>query len=262
MATPLACAEASGLNLNPAVVAAETRVSLGVTVAGTQYSESFDGTSDQESGVLPGFSVGVSRLGSLLGVSGIYTGVVYNFSGGALAYHGYIQGGPGQNLLPFDGTDHARFNTMEVRLGRAVPLTASVDLIPYVTAGYQNWYRNIGGAGGYGEFYRAALAGVGAKLDFAVSDRLVLSIGAEGLAVIGGRASAPALSFAGDFGTSGEEAVHLGADWQLGNALHLFAGLGVRHFNYSGSGLSDGYYEPPSNTLVVRSEVGVAFGFR
>lgn len=248
--------------LNTTVVAAETRVSLGFAVSGNQYRERFSGTSDQESGVLPGFGVAASRLGPLFGVQGIYTGVVYDFSGGTLAYQGFTQGSPAQNLTPFDGNDHARFNTVEVRLGRAVPLSATIDLIPFVAAGYQNWYRNLGGAGGYGEFYRAGLAGIGAKLDFAVNPRLVLSARAEGLAVVGGRASAPALGFAGSFGTSGEEAVHLGADWSLGNALHLFAGLGVRHFNYAGSGLDNGYYEPPSNTLMVRSEVGVTFGFR
>lgn len=248
--------------LNPAVVAAETRVSLGFAVQGIRYGENFAGTSDQESGVLPGLTAGISRLGPLLGVSGIYTGVVYDFAGGPLTYDGYIQGGPGAGLAPYTATDHARFNSLEVRLGRGVALSPRVDIIPFVAAGYQNWYRDIGGAGGYGEFYRAAVAGLGARVDVAVTDRLVVSATAEGLAVIGGRASAPALGFAGDFGTSGEEAVHLGADWRLGNALHLFAGLGVRHFDYTGSGLDNGIYEPPSSTLIVRSEVGVTFGFR
>lgn len=255
-----AFAQSPNLGISPAVAAMETRVSLGVSVVGTQYGEMFGGLSDQEGGVLPGFRAGASRLGDLLGVPGIYTGVVYDFAGGGLTYHGYLQGGPAQILTPFTGTDRARFNTLEVRLGQAVPLTASVDLIPFAAVGYQNWYRDV--AGGYGEFYRAALAGIGVKLDIAVSDRLVVSARAEALAVLGGRASAPSLGFSGGFGTSGEEAVNLGADWRLGNLLHLFAGLGVRHFNYGGSGLNNGYYEPSSSTLVVRSEVGVAFGFR
>jgi len=258
----VARADGAALGLNPAVVAAETRVSLGFAVQGTQYRENFGGTSDQESGVLPGVTAGISRLGPVLGISGIYTGVVYDFAGGPLAYDGYVQGGAGGGLSPYVATDHARFNSLEVRLGRAVAISPSVDLIPFVAAGYQNWYRDIGGTGGYGEFYRAAVAGVGAQFDVAVTDRLVVSATAEGLAVIGGRASAPALGFAGDFGTSGEEAVHLGADLRLGNALHLFAGLGVRHFDYTGSRLDNGLYEPPSSTLIVRSEVGVTFGFR
>ncbi|MCU4159413.1 hypothetical protein AiwAL_04750 [Acidiphilium sp. AL] len=247
--------------VNPAIAAAETRVALGVSVSGFLYRESFGGVSARESGVLPGFMASMSRLGPVLGVPDVYTGVVYDFSGGPLAYRGYVQGS-GQGLSPYDATDHARFNHVEVRLGRALALTSSVDLIPFVVAGYQNWYRNVGGPAGYGEFYRAALAGVGAKLDVAVSDELVLSASAEGMAVLGGRASAPALDFTGNFGTSGEETVRLGADWRLGNVWHVFAGLGVRHFDYAGSGLNNGYYEPPSRTLEFQSEIGVAFGFR
>lgn len=253
----LAAAPISGIN--PVIAAAETRVSLGLSVAGTQYSEGFGSLSDQEGGVLPGFQAGVSRLGDLLGIGGIYTGVVYDFDGGGLAYHGFLQNSSGQYLAPFEANDRARFNTVEVRLGKAVPLSASVDLLPFVAAGYQNWYRNV--AGSYSEFYRAALAGIGAKLDVAMGDRLVTSVRIEGLAVVDGRASASALGFSGGFGTSGEEDVHLGADWRMGNILHLFAGLGVRHFNYGGSGLNNGFYEPSSSTLVVRSEVGLAVGF-
>ncbi len=257
-----ASADGASPVLNPAVVAAETRVALGFSVQGALYSESFAGLSDQENGVLPGFTAAASRLGPLFGVPGIYTGVVYDFAGGPLSYNGYYQGRAMAGLQPDHATDHARFNTVEIRLGQALPISSAIDVIPFIVAGYQNWYRNIGGAGGYDEFYRAAVAGVGARLDVAVSDRLVISATAEGLAVIAGRASAPALGFVGGFGTSGEEAVHLGADWRLGNALHLFAGLGVRHFNYTGSELNNGYYEPPSSTLVVRSEVGLAFGFQ
>lgn len=259
MLPPGAVARAAAVN--PAIAAAETRVALGASVSGFMYREAFGGLSARESGALPGFTTSLSRLGTVFGVPDIYTGVVYDFSGGPLAYHGYVQGA-GQGLSPYDTTDRARFNHVEVRLGRAMPLTAAVDLIPFIAAGYQNWYRDFSGAGGYGEFYRAALAGVGAKLDVAVSDGLVLSASAEGLAVLGGRAAAPALGFTGNFGTSGEEAVRLGADWRLGNVWHVFAGLGVQHFNYSGSGLNNGYYEPPSSSLVVQSEIGVAFGFR
>jgi hypothetical protein len=247
--------------VNPAITAAETRVSLGVTATGYGYRESFDNTSDQEHGVLPGFSLGASRLGPAFGMPNIYTGVVYDFSGGPLAYQGYLQGGE-QPLVPYDATDQARFNTVEVRLGTAVPLIDTMALIPFVVAGYQTWSRNIDGPGGYGSFYRAALAGGGARLDYAPMDRLVLSATAEGLAVLGGHVSAPALGFSARMGTSGEEAVRLGADWRLGNAWHVFAGLEMRHFNYAGSKLNNGYYEPPSSTFVTRGEMGLAFGFR
>ncbi|HEX7389413.1 MAG TPA: hypothetical protein VF286_04835 [Acidiphilium sp.] len=254
-------ARASGpVTINPAIVTAETRVALGVSASGFLYREVGAGVTVRESGALPGFTASVSRLGSVFGVPGVYTGVVYDFSGGPLTYRGYIQNAEG-GLSPYDTTDHAVFNHVEVRLGRALALAPSVALIPFVAAGYQNWYRDIGGPGGYDEFYRAALAGGGAKLDIAVSDGLVLSASAEGLAVLGGQVSAPVLDFTGNFGAGGEETVRLGADWRFGKLWHVFAGFGVRHFDYAGSGLNNGFYEPSSRTLEFRSEVGVAFGF-
>lgn len=257
--TPGAADGVSGVA--PAIAAAETRVSLGVTVAGYGYRESFDNTAVHESGVLPGLAVDASRLGPAFGLPDVYTGVVYDFSGGNLAYRGYLQS-PGQPLVPYDTTDRARFNTVEVRLGVALPLGSRLAVIPFAAAGYQDWSRNLEGFGGYGSFYRAALAGVGAKLDYAATSRLVLSATAEGLAVVGGHVSAPALNFAAGMGASGEEAVRLGADWRLDNAWHIFAGLEMRHFNYAGSKPVNGDYEPPSSTFVTRGEMGVAFGFR
>ncbi|MGC8526958.1 hypothetical protein [Acidiphilium sp.] len=252
------CARAQGVN--PAIAAAETRVSLGITATGYSYHEGFDNTSDQESGVLPGFSLGASRLGPALGLPDVYTGVVYDFSGGALGYQGYLQG-TSQGLVPYDQSEAARFNHVEVQLGVAVPLSHAVSVLPFIATGYQSWSRNIGGSGGYGSFYHAALAGFGAKLDYAATGRLVLSASAEGLAVVGGGVSAPALGFSGSFGTSGEEAVRLGADWRLDNVWHVFAGLEMRHFNYAGSKPSNGFYEPTSSTFAARGEMGVAFGF-
>lgn len=257
----LAVPAAAAATVNPAIVAAETRVSLGITATGFNYRESFDNTSDTEHGVLPGFSFGASRLGGAFGLTNVYTGVVYDFSGGALDYRGYLQRS-GQRLVPYDQTESALVNRVEVRLGRAMPLMDTMAVLPFVAAGYQTWSRDIGGAGGYGSFYRAALAGFGARLDYAATDRLVLSATAEGLAVLGGDVSAPGLGFTASLGTSGEESVRLGADWRLDNAWHIFAGLDLQHFNYAGSKLNNGYYEPPSSTFEARGEMGLAFGFR
>ncbi|WP_201729379.1 hypothetical protein [Acidocella sp. C78] len=257
VAPPFAVARAQGVN--PAIAASETRVSLGVTASGYTYRES--GGVDRESGVLPGFSAGVSRLGPALGMRDIYTGVVYDFAGGALGYQGYLQGGAGAPR-PYDQSDSARFNHVEVQLGAAVPLGRAISVLPFVAIGYQSWSRNVGGGSGYGSFYHAVLAGVGAKLDYAASGRLVLSAAAEGLAVLGGGVSAPALGLSGGFGTSGEEEVRLGADWRLDNVWHVFAGLEMRHFNYAGSKPSNGVYEPTSGTFAARGEMGVTFGFR
>lgn len=252
---------ASGPTVNPAIVAAETRVSLGLTATGFNYRETFDNASDEEHGVLAGFGVGASRLGELFGVSNVYTGILYDFSGGSVNYKGYLQNS-GRGLVPYDQAETTRINRFEVRLGRAVPLMNSLAILPFVTAGYQTWARNVGGSGDYGTFYRAVLAGFGAKLDYAATNRLMLSATGEGYALVGGHVSSPYLGFSASMAASGEEAVRLGADWRLDNAWHIFAGLDLRHFNYAGSKLNNGFYEPTSSTFEARGEMGVAFGFR
>jgi hypothetical protein len=241
---------------NPAITAAETSIGLGLSGTYTHYHESLGGDSDSEDGGLGGIGLRASRLGGGTGLNSLYAALAYDFSGGFLGYNGFTQDG-----LAYRAQDRAFFNHVEVRLGRGFALTPDTELIPFFAGGYQNWFRNIAGSAGYGEFYQAGLAGIGLKLDVAATNDLVLSASAEGLAVMGGSVSAPALDFKGGFGTSGQESIRLGANWRLDRNWHVFLGLGVEHFNYTGSGLDNGFYEPPSSTLQVRSELGMSFGF-
>ena len=241
---------------NSAIQAAETNISIGLSGSYSHYHESLGSLSDTESGGLGGFTVGASRLGGGLGSEAFYAALSYDFSGGFLAYDGFTQTGS-----IYDARDRAFFNHVEIRLGDGFALARSMELIPFFAGGYQNWYRNVTGSAGYGEFYQAGLLGAGLKLDVAASSSLVLSAAAEGLAVVHGSISAPALGLNAGFGTSGEESVRLGADWRLDPRWHVFAGLGVTHFDYTGSKLDNGFYEPPSMTVQIQSEIGLKFGF-
>lgn len=240
----------------PAIASAETGLAVGLTGSYVHYQENLGPLSDSESGGLAGFSARLSRLGTVYGVSDVYAALNYQFSGGMIGYDGFTQ--PGQ---PYHTADRAFFNQVEVRLGQGFTIANGAEVIPFISGGFQNWYRNIGGASGLGEYYQAGEAGVGIKFDLVASPLLVLSASAEGTALFGGSVSAPALQFNGNFGTSGEQRVSLGADYRVGGQWHLFAGLGVTHFNYSGSKADNGFFEPESSTVVVRSELGVAFGF-
>jgi hypothetical protein len=246
---------------SPAVTAAETQVQLGVTAGYADYEENVF-PQDTETGAILGFKAGVRALTpSGLGpeVPDLYTDIGYDFSAGFLTYKGNLQS-PG--YPPYRASDDAYYNTAIVRLGLGAPLNRGLEIIPYLAGGYQNWYRNVGGPGGYGELYQAGLIGGGIKLDFATSPVLVLQASAEGFAVIGGSVAVPSQNFSGDFGNSAEERVALDADYRLTNAWHAFAGLGVTHYEYTGSkpGLS-GNYEPLSTTLEINSLFGVAYGF-
>ncbi len=246
---------------NPAITAAETELQLGLTAGYGNYEENVF-PQDTESGALLGFRAGASALiplGLTRALPDLYTDFDYDFSAGFLNYKGNLQS-PG--YPPYQANDNSYTNSAIVRLGLGAPLGHGMEVIPYVAGGYQNWYRNIGGAGGYSEFYQNGLIGGGIKLDLAASPAWVLSASAEGLAVIGGSVSVPSQNFSADFGDSAEERVSLDADYRLNNAWHAFAGLGVTHYEYSGSkpGAS-GIYEPLSTTLQINSLFGVAYGF-
>ncbi len=100
------------------------------------------------------------------------------------------------------------------------------------------------------------------KLDLAASPLLVVSAVAEGFAVLGGTVSAPSQDFSAGFGASAEERVSLDADYQLTDAWHAFAGVGLTHYGYTGSkpGVA-GIYEPLSTTFQLNSVFGFAYGF-
>jgi hypothetical protein len=163
---------------------------------------------------------------------------------------------------PYQADDKAYYNTVIIRLGLGRPIEGGEELIPYIAGGYQNWYRNIGGSNGTSEYYQAGLIGGGLRFDITENPMFVLSASAEGLAVIGGSVAAPSQNFRGDFGTSAEERVGLDADYRLDDAWHAFAGLGLTHYNYTGSKPNGmGAYEPSSASLQINSMLGVAYGF-
>ncbi len=245
----------------PAITAAETSVRLGLTAGYGQYQENTQ-PQGRESGALLGGTFGISALtGSGLagGVPDLYANAEYDFSAGLFTYRGNRQGPDEQH---YQAADNAYYNTVIVRLGIGRPVYQNTEVIPYLAGGYQNWYRNIGGFSGIGAYYQAGLVGGGLRFDISASPLLVLSASAEGLAVIGGRVSAPSENFSGSFGASAEERVGLDADYRLSSAWHAYAGLGLTHYNYSGSKPdTSGGYEASSGTLQLNSMFGVAYGF-
>jgi hypothetical protein len=247
---------------DPAISAAETSVRLGLDAGYGHYAENIS-PQDTEAGALLGLTAGVSSLTpdglGRYGLPDLYADVDYNFAAGLLNYHGNVQN-PQQT--PYRASDNATYNTAIVRLGLGAPLAGGTEIIPYLAGGYQNWYRNISGPAGYGEFYQSGLIGGGLRLDVPTGPGLVVSAAAEGFAVLGGSIAVPSQNFNGNFGTSVEERVSLDADYRLTATWHAFAGLGFTHYNYTGSkpGAS-GIYEPLSSTLQVNSMFGVAYGF-
>ncbi len=247
---------------DPAIAAAETSVRLGLTAGYGDYEENLV-PRDTEAGAVIGVSAGVSSLMpyALPGFDfpDLYADAGYDFSAGLMK----DRGDPlNRAATPYQARDDAYYNTAVVRLGAGAPVGGGQEVIPYVAGGYQNWYRNVGGPAGFGEFYRAEMIGGGLKVDFAGSPSLVVQAAAEAFAVIGGGVTVPAERYDGSFGPSAEERISLDADYRLTPTWHAFAGLGFVHYEYSGSKPDDsGRFEPLSTTLQVNSMFGIAYGF-
>ncbi len=251
-----------GQAADPAISAAETSVRLGLTAGYGSYDEN---TQPQQTatGGFVGAGFGVSALTPMvftgIGFPDLYTDAGYDFTAGFLHHRDNSANASG---LPYASLSNDYYNSVIVRLGLGRPVAAAEEMIPFVAGGYQNWHHTIGGAGGAGELYQAGLIGAGLKLDVAASSMLVVTASAEGLAVIGGSVSAPSENFNGNFGTSAEERVSLDADYRLDQSWHAFAGLGITHYDFSGSKADFmGSYGPLSATLQVNSVFGIAYGF-
>lgn len=247
---------------SPAVTASETSAQLAVTAGYSNFEENIF-PKDTENGALLGMRAGLSALSpsnlSGIGLPDLYTGAEYDFSAGFLTYKGNVNA-PGNP--PYRANDNDYYNTAIVRLGLGKPVGGGTEIIPYIAGGYQNWYRNIGGAAGYNEFYQSGLIGGGIKLDFATGPMLVWSVSAESLAVIGAGISVPSQNFSGEFGSSAEERVSLDADYRFTSTWHAFAGVGISHYEYAGSKPNAaGVYAPLSTTFQINSLFGISYGF-
>ncbi|MDR3520421.1 MAG: hypothetical protein P4L54_02280 [Acidocella sp.] len=234
----------------PAIVAAESSVRLGIGVGYGQYQEGLPQTASG-AGPLIGATLGGSRLG-FGAYSDAYADVEYDFSAGFMGGH--------NQAVPVHGAD--TYNTVIVRLGLGVPLLGEAEIIPYVAGGYQTW-NHVGGATQfYGANYQAGLIGGGLRLDLAAGPAFVVSASVEGLAVIGGSVTVPSENASGALGTSAQERVSLDADYRLNSAWHAFAGLGLTHYSFTGAQPGGfGYQLPESGSLQVSSTFGVAYGF-
>lgn len=236
----------------------------GIAAVGTlmNYQEHITpGPSDIESGWMPGFEVKYSLMGNYFSSlpSNMYFAVHYQFNSGDISYQGAFQNG-----TPYDGTDSATTNRVIARIGKGFQLTNSMMLTPYIAGGYQDWNRHLLGPHGYTEDYSSGLIGAGAMFQYAATQRLVLTVNADGLAMVGGGMT-PHLSGVNlgnaSFGTSGQEKIAADADYRISGPWHLYGGLSYTHFNYTGGALNFGASEPLSSTNLFSMDAGIGYHF-
>ncbi len=215
---------------NP-ISAADNEVGIAATGTLMNYQEHITpGPSDTESGWTPGFAIKGSYLRD-----NIYAALRYDYSSGDITYHGALQGDGAR--IPYTGTDDATTQRLLGRVGYAFWLTPKSLLTPYAAAGWQHWNRDLTGPYGYTEDYSSALAGAGIMYQYACTPRLVSTINAEYLAVVGGSMTPKldnGLYGTANFSTSGEEKIGVTEDYRFSGNWHLYGGLSYTHFNYTG----------------------------
>jgi hypothetical protein len=253
--------------------AAETNLNVSIGFLHTNYTE---GPPDSESGIGPGFGVGGSALlPSTFQNIDLYSALFYQFNAGNLNYNGHEINLITQQETPLKATDRAVFNHIEGRLGLGFPLAqGQVEIIPYITAGYMAWNRNIDNKGviGTDEFYRTALVGLGIKLDATVTPSLVFSATAQFSGLVASNITFNTFDEGHTMGDSGDERVTLGLDQHVSGPLHVFATASVEHFNYAGDKFNDNNIifagpfayqiaEPTSTTTQVGVNLGISYSF-
>lgn len=241
--------------------AAETNINFSANFMHTHYSE---GALDSENGFTPGFGVGASVLmPSAFPNIDLYSALAYQFNAGSLNYEGqYLFSGQ-----PLSATDNAVFNNIRGRLGLGFPLNGgAMEMIPYIALGYQSWNRNINNPGvvGTDEFYSAASAGGGVKLDIPLTATIVASGTAELSGIFAAHVQSNSLGLGFDMGNSAQERISLGLDDAVSGPIHVLASADLTHFNYAGSKPSASsyyFYEPLSTTTQVTVNLGVSYSF-
>jgi hypothetical protein len=243
-----------------AIRLSDNEIGIGITGNLLNYEEQPGAPLDSEHGWMGGLDARVSTMFDYAGLSNLYLGLDYGYAGGSVGYTGSLING-----APFKGSDQSSMNRVLARVGKGFVLDDSLMLTPYAAGGFQNWNRTLNYPN---ETYGAGLVGAGAMLQWAATPRLVLTADAQLLAVVGGNVSSTAPGYptlnSQTFGASPEERIGLLADYALTGPLHVWGGLDLTHFTYTGAPLhplSAGFYEPNSATSLFELKAGLALSF-
>lgn len=281
MANRLSIAIACGLfcasiaaHANDAITDMNNEVGFSVGGHNTDYHElaapgqhvDSDGYIDSEIGTQRVYSVAISRQGSLFGMEQIYTSATAAVSHGTTEYIGQTQGGNSYDFQHPSTTFDA-----ELKIGKAFPIGAAVQVTPYLAYGYHRWIRD---GIGFKEVYSQQEAGPGVLAQYAPISRLVLGLDLHAGYTFDARMVGSS-GFAGEpgitprLGSRPTETAAVSADYALTRHIHLTANYTVQHFEYGASPLVVGWYEsihtnwmePASKTTAQIFTAGVSYSF-
>jgi hypothetical protein len=251
--------------MNPILIA-NTQVGLGIAAHRVDYRETMPSfpNLDSENGWLPGVTLGVSAMAPIGAVTNLYVMGAFTWIRGQTEYAATI----GPVTADRSGAD---IKTLDLRLGKGFDVAADWMVTPYLGVGYRGWERDLGTSFrslGYHELYEHGYVGGGVLVQWAATDRIVLSV--TGLA---GATFAPRMgvSYNGgapmdprtySLGSSTIYMAGLSADYAIGRDWHANAGLDVLSFRYGASAVApNGTFEPDSRTSTWTVKAGFGYSF-
>ncbi len=192
-----------------------------------------------------------------------YLALGYSSTAGTTAYTGGAVNGSG-TYFPLTAVSGAKTTDYYARIGTTFIPGDSTMVTPYLEYGDHNWDRNLAQntAYGYSENYTHDYAGAGVLLQAAPMNKLVLTADLFMGSMLSASISASGLGTQPMGDPNMLTRIGVRADYRIWHDLHLTLGWNLTQYSYSGSAANAaGYLEPPSNTSLQVTSIGLAYGF-
>lgn len=251
--------------MNPILIA-NTQVGLSIVGQRVDYNETTptDAHFSSEAGWLPGLQFGLSAMAPIGPIRNAY------FMGAFTWLYGRTEYGASGGPVTTDRSG-ANIAALDIRVGKGFDIAPDWMATPYLGVGYRGWERDLSnrsGPFGYSESYEHGYAGGGLLLQWAATDRIVLS--ASGLIgttfapkmTVAFNGGAWVLPWTHDLGRSALYMAGLSVNYAMTREWHANAGIDYLSFRYGASGASpDGFYEPESRTSNWTVKAGFGYSF-
>ena len=251
--------------------AADNAISLELGATDLDYAEHFGGaTVDTEKGWVPTATLGAGLLANDRAdglLRNLYLHLALTGSVGLTDYSGArcdISG----TCIPATTNTTDSFYATSLQIGRGIPISPAMMLIPYVQLDYRYWDRQVGGAGNPTETYTnwAALGGLMGQIS--IAPRWVLSLSGAAGTTFGANMDDGTANFALGSAFTWQTTAKLGL--RIAPRFEMTGAIGYSHFDYGRSPVvieptstfcAAGCLEPHSTTDELSLMSGIAYHF-
>lgn len=247
---------------NDTIKAVNNKASIAYT-AGTDFDFSktdIDGlTSGETGGSQNGVTLAVSTQRDMLGVSDVYIAADVTRMTGDTRYTGFADNGgtwvPATAKADYKSLDFA------LKVGKGFAIAPAAQLTPYVTIGARKWDRDLTAEGSYFEKRSNFHYGLGAILQYAVNDKLVLA--AEGSYSLNAKSEVKWVDGGDTYSSDNKGTTKLGfgATYRVTPNMSIFADYTWTQTKFGASNIVNGYADPANTTKTQRVNVGMAYNF-